>query len=565
VLFFLVDAWHLVLRRWELAIIRPYSAGVEICTDLQHCLPLRRAEATAYSFASMILVDRSPLSNWAVLEHGRAVLHTRKLLRDSRNRKIIGAMPLSPAAELSFLSIEEASRLLRARKISPVELTEAVLGQVSAWNPSVNAFITVLEDAARRHARRAEQDLRRKRPSSPLHGIPISLKDNIYTKGIRTTAGSKILFDFLPAADSAIAAKLAQSGAILLGKTNLHEFAYGITSENPHFGAVRNPWDTSRVAGGSSGGSAAAVATGMGLASVGTDTAGSTRIPPAFCGVVGLKPTAGLIDLSGVVPLSVTCDTGGLIARSVADTCILLEALAGPYPKKFPRPDFKKLRKHRPRRFRVGWPEQHFFNNVDPEVRRRIDEAVKCLCSLGGAVAHISLPHVSDSLEAGTSIQMPEASYYHQSQGYFPQRADEYGSDVRGRLELGLQVKASDYLRALDTKRVVEAEFGNAFKDVDVIVAPASPIPAPLLGENEVEIAGGKYTVRALVTSVNRPLNVSGNPALSIPCGFTDKGLPVGLQLIGPRWGEANLLAIAQSYEEAAGWRNRHPKPQPSA
>jgi aspartyl-tRNA(Asn)/glutamyl-tRNA(Gln) amidotransferase subunit A len=469
-------------------------------------------------------------------------------------------MPVNASAELSFLSIEEASRLLRARKISPVELIEATLGQVKEWDPRVNAFITVLEDAARRHARRAEKALRRNVPASPLFGIPISLKDNIYTKGIRTTAGSKILFNFVPESDSAIDSKLAQSGAILLGKTNLHEFAYGITSENPHFGPVRNPWDFGRVAGGSSGGSAAAVATGMGLGSVGTDTAGSARIPPAFCGVVGLKPTAGLIDLSGVVPLSVTCDTGGLIARSVADVCILLEALAWPYPKKSVRPDFKKLRKNRPRRFRLGWPEGHFFDNVDEEVRLRIDEAVKCLRSLGGTVVEVSLPHVSDSLEAGTSIQMPEASYYHQSHGYFPQRAGDYGADVRDRLGLGLQVKASDYLRAFDTKALVEAEFDEAFEDVDVIVAPASPIPAPLIGENEIAIAGGKHTVRALVTSVNRPLNLSGNPALSIPCGFTDKGLPVGLQLIGPRWGEASLLAIAQSYEEAAGWRNRHPK-----
>ncbi len=208
----------------------------------------------------------------------------------------------------------------------------------------------------------------------------------------------------------------------------------------------------------------------------------------------------------------------------------------------------------------MGWPEQHFFQNVDEVVRRRIDEAVKCLRSLGGTVVEVSLPHVSESIEAGTSIQMPEASYYHQSHGYFPQRAGDYGADVRDRLGLGLQVKASDYLRAFDTKALVEAEFDEAFEDVDVIVAPASPIPAPLIGENEIAIAGGKHTVRALVTSVNRPLNLSGNPALSIPCGFTDKGLPVGLQLIGPRWGEASLLAIAQSYEEAAGWRNRHPK-----
>lgn len=461
--------------------------------------------------------------------------------------------------EISFLSIEEAARLLRRGKVSPSELVRDALIQIERRNPEVNAFITVLADQALRQARRVERETRQNGWRGVLQGIPISLKDNIDTEGVRTTAGSKILADFVPDRDSHIASRLARAGAILLGKTNLHEFAYGISSENPHFGSTRNPWAHDRITGGSSGGSAAAVATGMGFASVGTDTAGSIRVPPALCGVVGLKPTSGLVCLSGVLPLSKTCDHAGLIGRSVPDVSILLEALAEGYPKNAVRPDFRKLRKNKPHRFRLGWPEQHFFDNVDQDVRRRIDEAVRCFESLGAKVKKVSLPHLADSVEAGVAIQMAEATRYHQSRGFFPERAEQYGADVRQRLELGLQVSATEYLRALDTKRVVEAEFDAIFEQVDAILAPSSPIAAPALGQNEVEIAGKPQPIRSLLVGVNRPANVSGNPALSIPCGFTRDGLPVGLQLIGPRWGEASLLAIARSYEEATEWHKRRP------
>jgi aspartyl-tRNA(Asn)/glutamyl-tRNA(Gln) amidotransferase subunit A len=461
--------------------------------------------------------------------------------------------------EISSLSIEEAARLLRRSKISPRELVDDALIQIERRNRDVNAFITVLADQALRQARRAEREIGQNSWRGALHGIPISLKDNIDTQGVRTTAGSKILADFVPDRDSRIANRLARAGAILLGKTNLHEFAYGISSENPHFGPTRNPWARDRISGGSSGGSAAAVATGMGFASVGTDTAGSIRVPPALCGVVGLKPTAGLVCLSGVLPLSKTCDHVGFIGRSVADVSILLETLAEGYPKNAVRPDFRKLRKNKRRRFRLGWPEQHFFDNVDEDVRRRIDEAVQCFHSLGASVKKVSLPHLADSVEAGATIQMAEATRYHQSRGFFPERAEQYGADVRQRLELGLEVSATEYLRAFDTKRVVQAEFDAIFQHVDAILAPSSPIPAPALGQNEVEIAGRLQPIRSLLVGVNRPANVSGNPALSIPCGFTRDGLPVGLQLIGPRWGEASLLAIARSYEEATEWHKRRP------
>jgi aspartyl-tRNA(Asn)/glutamyl-tRNA(Gln) amidotransferase subunit A len=455
----------------------------------------------------------------------------------------------------------EAARLLRRKEISPVDLVEAALNRIELLNPSLNAFRTVVAESARREARRAEREFRRRgKLLGPLCGIPISLKDNFWTRGIRTTAGSKILENFVPEHDSEVAVRLARAGAILLGKTNMHEFAYGITNDNPHFGAVRNPWNRERITGGSSGGSAAAVAAGIGFAATGTDTGGSIRIPSALCGVVGLKPTFGLVSVAGVVPLAVSLDHAGPIARSVTDACILLEAMTGDYPKGSPSPDFRGLRKNRPRRFRLGRPKEYFFERVDSEVRAAIDVAAKCFESLGARIEEVSLPHLIESADAGTNIALAEATHYHESQGYFPARAAEYGDDVRQRLEQGRDVRATDYLRAFEAKRRMEGDFDEAFKRVGAIIAPTLPIAAPRLGESDVTIGGEKETVRSALVRMNRPANVTGHPALSIPCGFTRDGLPVGLQMIGPRWGETRLLALALAYEEATDWHHRHPE-----
>jgi aspartyl-tRNA(Asn)/glutamyl-tRNA(Gln) amidotransferase subunit A len=261
-------------------------------------------------------------------------------------------MPAHSENELAFLSIEQAARLLRQRKISPCELVEVALARIERFNPSINAFITVVADRARREARAAEKQIRHGRVSSLLCGVPISIKDNFWTRGVRTTAGSKVLADFVPAKDSAVAEKLTSAGAIPLGKTNMHEFAYGITNDNPHYGAARNPWDLERITGGSSGGSAAVLAAGIGYGATGTDTGGSIRIPAALCGVAGIKPTFGLVSVEGVVPLAKTFDHAGPLARSVTDVCILLEAMAKQYPRGGVRPDYRKLRKNRPRKFR---------------------------------------------------------------------------------------------------------------------------------------------------------------------------------------------------------------------
>lgn len=465
-------------------------------------------------------------------------------------------------AELAFLSIEEAGRLLRRREISPVELAQAALERIERLNPRVNAFLTVTADGALRQARAAERQLRSGKPKGPLHGIPIALKDNFCTRGVRTTAGSKILADFVPKEDSEVAARLAGAGAILLGKTNMHEFAYGITSENPHYGPVHNPWALDRISGGSSGGSAAATATGMCFASVGTDTGGSIRVPASLCGIVGLKPTYGLVSAAGTVPLAPGFDHVGPMARSVGDLCIMLEAIAGKFPRGAARPEHRALRRKRPRRIRIGWPKEYYFERLGAEVRRLVERAAQTLAkTLNARVTEVPLGGLGELVEWATNVIVAEANYYHESQGYFPARAAEYGEDVRGHLERGAKLRAVEYMRGLEKKREVEAMFDAVFERADVIVAPATPIAAPRIGETATRVAGERETaVRAELLRMTRPTNISGHPSVSVPCGFTPAGLPVGLQLIGAKWSEAKLLAIALAYEEAGDWRRRHPE-----
>jgi aspartyl-tRNA(Asn)/glutamyl-tRNA(Gln) amidotransferase subunit A len=469
-------------------------------------------------------------------------------------------MALTAESELAFLSIGEAASLLRRREISPVDLVNVSLARMERWNSEMHAFLSILAEPARRRAKLAEKEILRGQDRGPLHGIPVSLKDNFFTRGVRTTAGSKILHGFVPEADSQVAKRLARAGAVLQGKTNMHEFAYGITGENPHYGSSRNPWAPQRISGGSSGGSAVAVATGMGFASMGTDTGGSIRVPSALCGIVGLKPTFGLVSVSGVVPLAVSFDHVGPIARSVTDACIVLESIAGRYPKGTVRPDHRKLRENLPARFRLGRPEQFFFERLDDEVRRSVESTAEVFQSLGAEIQEVSLPHLATAVDQATSAVVAEASYYHESQGYFPARAEEYGEDVRGHLERGHKLLAVDYLRAIEAKHEVQQDFAAALKHVDAIIAPTSPIAAPPIGETEVRVEGQRETaVRAELLRMTRPANLTGNPAISIPCGFTAQGLPVGLQLIGPRWGEARLLSIALAYEQSTEWHRRHP------
>jgi aspartyl-tRNA(Asn)/glutamyl-tRNA(Gln) amidotransferase subunit A len=471
---------------------------------------------------------------------------------------------------LAFATIEELAALLAKRKISPVELTEMFLRRIERQNPALNAFLAVTAETALAAARRAEKELARRRSSrsanSLLLGIPITLKDNIWTRGIRSTAGSKILRDFVPAENATVAHKLFRAGAVLLGKTNLNEFAYGITGANAHYGPVHNPWAHGRISGGSSAGSAAATAAGLCAGSIGTDTGGSIRVPSSFCGTVGLKPTFGRVSVFGTMPLSPSFDHVGPMARSVADVAILLGVIAGRDPQDAtassePVDDYHGSLKKPLRKFRLGRPRELYWETLDPEVRSAAEAAVRVMEKRGATLKEVSLPHLREVREAGTDISLAEALHVHEAAGYFPARAADYGEEVRLRIESGNKVLAHRYLAGFDVRKRLVAEFEAAFREVDAIITPTLPVPAPPIDAESVRIDGQEFDTRRVVVGHSRPANFTGLPAIAIPCGFTREGLPIGLQLIGPAFQETSLLRIAHSYEQATDWAARHPAP----
>lgn len=458
-------------------------------------------------------------------------------------------------ADLAFASIEEIARLFRKRKLSPVELTKLMLDRIERVNPKLNAYITVTPELALAQAKKAEAELfaprgrKGHRDRGPLHGIPISLKDNIYTKGVRTTAGSKILADFVPERDAVVVVKLKEAGTVLLGKTNLHEFAYGATTNNPHYGPARNPWDLSRIPGGSSGGSAAAVAAGLCYGSIGTDTGGSIRIPASLCGVVGLKATRGNVSDNGVIPLSPTLDCAGPLARTARDAAILLHAigeLSTQGQNRWSAPE--KLKK-----ICLGLPKEFFFDVVSTEVQSCFASALRDFRKLGAQIRPLSIPLLNNTEDAGNQIAWPEATQFHQQSGWFPARAQEYGEDVRTRIEMGAKTSAVGYLEALAQRAQFINQLSSKMYDsgIDALVVPTTPIAATQIGEEKTRIGEKDYLIRALLLRLNRPANLAGVPAISVPCGFTSSGLPVGLQLIGLHTAELALLQIAHTFELA--------------
>ncbi len=466
---------------------------------------------------------------------------------------------MPPVAQLAFAAIAEIASLYRRGKLSPVELTRFLLDRIARLNPRLNAYVAVCEEQALEQAARAESAFFAKRrgisarPLGPLHGIPISLKDNIYSAGIRTTAGSKILHDFVPLRDAPVVTALKKAGAIILGKTNMHEFAYGTTSNNPHYGPVRNPWDETRIAGGSSGGAAAALAAGLCFGSIGTDTGGSIRIPASLCGVVGLKPGLGRVSAEDVIPLSPTLDFVGPLARSVEDAALLLDPIFNRGLKersillgKFPSP--------RARRAKLGIPKEFFFDVLSPDVQCAFDRAMRILKKGGASIKEISLPLLPETEEAGNHIAWAEATLYHQQAGWFPDRSAEYGEDVRSLLEMGTRVSAVSYLKALQTRKKFISAIHLALEDaeVDALVVPTTPIAAPPFGEESTSISGTLHPTRALLLRLNRPANLAGVPAISVPCGLSEHGLPIGLQFIAAVTDEPLLLELARHFEQAS-------------
>lgn len=466
-------------------------------------------------------------------------------------------------SDLAFASIEQIGKLFRKRKLSPVELTKLMLARIEGLNPQLNAYLTVTAELALTQAKKAEAELfaprgRKRRDRGALHGIPISLKDNIYTKDVRTTAGSKILKDFVPQHDATVVAQLQEAGVILLGKTNLHEFAYGVTTNNPHFGPTRNPWDLSRIPGGSSGGSAAAVAAGLCYGSIGTDTGGSIRIPAALCGIVGLKPTFGRVSVAQVIPLSPRLDCVGPLARSSGDAAALLDAISARRDKQ----PFKLTIKSRLRRhFRLGLPEEFLSESLSAAVESAFESTLAVFRKMGASLETVSIPLLRETEDAGNQIAWAEATHYHQQAGWFPARSVDYGVDVRERLELGAKVSATTYLQALELREAFLRRLLALMTDstLDALALPTTPIPAPLIGEETTRLTShgvslcrsADHPTRALLLRNNRPANLGGLPAISVPCGRTTEGLPIGLQLIGSVMDEALLLRMAHAFELA--------------
>ncbi len=461
-------------------------------------------------------------------------------------------------SEVAYASISEIGKLYRQRKLSPLELTKYLLERIKKLDPHLNAFITVSEELALEQAKRAEAELGSKIGSKPrrdrgaLHGIPISLKDNIYTAEVRTTAGSRVLRDFVPLHDAPIVTALKNAGAVMLGKTNMHEFAYGTTCNNLHFGAVKNPWDVSRIAGGSSGGSAAALAAGLCYGSIGTDTGGSIRIPASLCGVVGLKPGVGRVSAQHVVPLSPTLDFVGPLARSAEDAALMLEPIFARGQGE-PKLHLGRVPSPRVRRPRLGITKEFFLEVLSPDVERAFQSALDVLKKNGAGLVDVSLPLVRETEDAGNQIAWAEATHYHQHAGWYPAHAAEYEEDVRKRLEMGTKVLAVDYMQSLEVREQFIAAFHLVLEEenLDAIVVPSTPITATRIGAESVTLNGTNHFTRALLLRLNRPANLAGVPAISVPCGRTENGLPVGLQFIGAVTEEALLLELARNFERA--------------
>jgi aspartyl-tRNA(Asn)/glutamyl-tRNA(Gln) amidotransferase subunit A len=455
------------------------------------------------------------------------------------------------------MTLAGAADGIRRGKLSPVELTQLFLQRIAKRNPTINAFITVADAEAQRDAREAEDLIKRGKYLGPLHGIPIAVKDIFETARIRTTGGSKILADYVPSMDAVAVRKLRERGAVIIGKTNLHEWAVGATNFNPHFGPTRNPWDLSKVPGGSSGGSAAALAARMCLGALGTDTGGSIRIPASACGVVGLKPTRGLVSLTGVMPFSWSLDHAGPMALNVEDCAILLDAISGydpEDPESVLRPNVESYQDsvHEPiDGLRIAVPNNYFFESIPEEITRAVHDAARVLERSGGHVSDVPYPDVEEDEKAGILIRLAEAATIHYHD--LLERKSEIGPDVVDRLERGLRVSVTEYAlarRAQARKIHLRARF---FEEFDLLVTPTLSIEPPtILGTDSVQAAGE-------LTKFTSPFNLAGLPAISVPCGFSRSGLPIGLQLVAGHWKESNLLSAAHFYEEATGWKNKSP------
>jgi aspartyl-tRNA(Asn)/glutamyl-tRNA(Gln) amidotransferase subunit A len=452
------------------------------------------------------------------------------------------------------MTIGELGLRIRRREISPVEIARACLDSIEKLNPALNAFITVMAESALAEARIAEGEILRGEWRGPLHGIPVALKDLIDTAGIRTTAASALCKDRVPNQDAEVVHRLRQAGAVILGKNNLHEFAYGGSSLVSYFGDVHNPWDVARIAGGSSGGSAAAVAAGLVYAAIGTDTAGSIREPAALCGCVGLKPTYGRVSSRGVIPLSRSLDHVGPFTASVGDAAIVLQAIARYDPADItssdvPVADYVGVLRDGVAGLRVGVPREYFFDDLDPEVASAMEHALR---RIEGLVAEIK--EVRLNVPTDRTLQAAEAYAYHSEN--VARNPELYQPETLRRIRSGEVVTAGEYIQRRRDLDEAHRGISNTFADVDVLVTPTTPTPAPTITELKADPSALRPAELRLLRNT-RPFNVWGLPAISVPCGFTQSGLPIGLQIAGPHWREDLVLRLAHAYEQSTAWHKR--------
>ncbi|MEE9146887.1 MAG: amidase [Candidatus Tectomicrobia bacterium] len=466
---------------------------------------------------------------------------------------------------LVTLTISELLPKIKAKEISPVELTEAALAQADRLQPTLNSFITILHEQARRQAKAQEAALMRGEYRGPLHGIPIGIKDNIATAGIRTTVGSKVLADHVPEEDAYVVSRCKAAGAIIIGKENLEEFAAGSTSNNLHYGAVHNPWNTDHIPGGSSGGGGANVAACVTFASLGTDLGGSVRGPANFCGMVGLKQTFGRVSQRGLMVTSFNGDHIGPITRSVRDSALMLQAIAGydaldPSTVPVPVPDFSATLGRELRGLKMGIPTNYYFDIIDPEVETVVRQAISALEKLGVEAIEVALPSMKYA-GALRIAAMADSVVTHEP--YLATHRHDYGPTVLYRTLAGQFVLGRDYSKALKVQRLIKEEYARVLQDVDFLVTPAAPVAAWRIDAETVVLGGQAYPVRGpgsgITARCTSPSNATGLPAMSIPCGFTSAGLPIGLQLIGRAFEEALLFQVAHGYEAVSTSRNRRP------
>lgn len=455
--------------------------------------------------------------------------------------------------ELFFADITSLSQLIQSKNLSPVELIEQMLKRIEQVDPIVNAYIKVLAEDAREQALTLEREIMNGQARSPLHGVPIAIKDILQTKGHETTAGSKVFGKWIPDQDATVVQKLKEAGAIIIGKANLHEFAMGATTENPHYGVCRNPWDLERVPGGSSGGSAVAVATGMAFGAIGTDTAGSIRLPAAICGITGMKPTYGRVSRQGCLPFSWSLDHIGPMTRTVKDAAIMLKAISGFDPLDSTSsshsvnvgwdqdlPDLKGVR--------LAVVREHFFEHLDSEIEGIIEKAMKDMQALGADVIEIELEGLGDALQALKLIAQSEVLAFHEP--ILAKHRDLYGEDLQFRFNFGQNISAVQYLNAQRTRKKFIQEVKEKLVGFDAIIGPANAVRPFPIGTVPPEQA-----ISNMFTLGRTPFgNIVGFPSLTLPCGFMSGNLPVGLQLIGKPFEERRILQIAEVYERSQSW-----------